>query len=556
MGLLVISPLFPHGSDSSSSATQKRRTTSQKQADEALAAKAKSTQAKTSLKEHQRKIKTIATAEDNLRQEDKDYGTNQLETLTIAEQMKSGKGKAKQKGNEVDLEIDNISSNSGSDYEGSRTGSDQSEQSDSDGDIALELDDDDLEEQGNKKRKSKNSHKPKQRRGMREDIGAAHTIPAEAGAKFKKRKEADQSEEIEAERVVVKRKCHILTVQRMIATAKRKKHNQAMNSAIGGNVGSQRTTATMGLCVAKVEVNEAVQEGKQKKSLRERSKSDLPFKGKTHAKQWDQLIRALLDWAGTTNDPFGTNEHPDLMEQLQDLWNMDNFFEDIEIDIADHPAVKKKVQFFMQATDRLNEWRSKFGKRALKLLKRFFVQNPIYRNDPDARAELVAACLPHTRDGKKVIPFIYGDPEKLLRSWEDATLLDIFSYHVQRVRDALESNGPPSGALTLSTAAYERALTLYKSGENAKELEGEDGEPNSSKRSKKHEFDTYWGAVARGYTASMSSIPAGKWMRIISYASSGQRTNSRQASTLDVVDDVMEARANIPISDGEDEDNE
>lgn len=45
-------------------------------------------------------------------------------------------------------------------------------------------------------------------------------------------------------------------------------------------------------------------------------------------------------------------------------------------------------------------------------------------------------------------------------------------------------------------------------------------------------------------------------MRIISYASSGQRTNSRQPLTLDVVDDVMEARANIPISDDEDEDNE
>jgi uncharacterized protein (DUF2147 family) len=70
-------------------ATQKQRTTSQKQADEALAAKAKSTQAK-----------TIATAKDKLRQEDEEYGTNQLETLTIAEQMKSGKGKAKQKGNE------------------------------------------------------------------------------------------------------------------------------------------------------------------------------------------------------------------------------------------------------------------------------------------------------------------------------------------------------------------------------------------------------------------------------------------------------------------------
>ncbi|KIK42006.1 hypothetical protein CY34DRAFT_12687 [Suillus luteus UH-Slu-Lm8-n1] len=195
-------------------------------------------------------------------------------------------------------------------------------------------------------------------------------------------------------------------------------------------------------------------------------------------------------------------------------------------------------------------------KEGLEATEEVFCSKSYVQKRPWCSAELVAACLPHTRDGKKVIPFIYGNPEKLLHSWEDATLLNIFLYHVQRVGDALESNGPPSGALALSTAAYECALTLYKSGENTKELEVEDGEPNSSKRSKKHEFDTYWGAVARGYTASMSSIPAGKWTRIISYASSGQRTNSRQPSTLNVVDDVMEACANIPISDDEDEDNE
>lgn len=68
-------------------------------------------------------------------------------------------------------------------------------------------------------------------------------------------------------------------------------------------------------------------------------------------------------------------------------------------------------QFFMQSTDRLNEWRSEFGKRASKLLKRFFAQNPIYRNDPDAHTELIAERLPYTWDGKKVIPFIYSNPE-------------------------------------------------------------------------------------------------------------------------------------------------
>ncbi|KAG0695122.1 hypothetical protein DFH29DRAFT_814501, partial [Suillus ampliporus] len=280
--------------------------------------------------------------------------------------------------------------------------------------------------------------------------------------------------------------------------------------------------------VSKVKVNDAVQEAKQsKKSLRERSKSNLPFKGE-NAKQWDQFICALLDWAGTTNDPFGTNKHPDLMEQLQELWN--EFFKDIKIDIADHPAVKKKVVV---------------SGCTIKLTA--LIDNSSCRPLIDS--------MNGEANGKKVIPFIYGDPEKLLHSWEDATLLDIFSYHVQQVRDALESNGPPSGALALSTAAYERALMLYKSGENAKELKGEDGEPNSSKQSKKHKFNTYWGTVAQGYTASMSSIPAGKWMRIISYVSSGQWTNSRQASTLNVVDDVMEAHANIPISDDEDEDN-
>ena len=100
----------------------------------------------------------------------------------------------------------------------------------------------------------------------------------------------------------------------------------------------------MGLKVSKVNVDKAVEvvEMTKPKPLREVKVTDLPIGDNAHGKSlWEYLIRLLIDWAGTTDDPFGTNEHPELMPTLQELWKI--IFEEYPLDVTDHPAIKKLV---------------------------------------------------------------------------------------------------------------------------------------------------------------------------------------------------------------------
>ncbi|KAH7917559.1 hypothetical protein BV22DRAFT_1026132 [Leucogyrophana mollusca] len=108
-----------------------------------------------------------------------------------------------------------------------------------------------------------------------------------------------------------------------------------------------RTTAQMGVVFKRKDVNDAVREAKEEKRnkpLKDLKATDLPFKDNTDHKLWDNLVRALLDWAGTVDDPFGTNEHPDLTERLQELWNL--FFTHLPLDVTEYPAIKKLVSYF------------------------------------------------------------------------------------------------------------------------------------------------------------------------------------------------------------------
>ena len=97
----------------------------------------------------------------------------------------------------------------------------------------------------------------------------------------------------------------------------------------------------MSLKVADKEVNTAIEDAKQEKTgrraLRYLKVSDLPFSDKKHMHMWDSFIRSLIDWASTINDPFGTNEHPDLGITLQNIWDMT--FTDLDLNIEEFPAI-------------------------------------------------------------------------------------------------------------------------------------------------------------------------------------------------------------------------
>ncbi|KAH7920026.1 hypothetical protein BV22DRAFT_1050642 [Leucogyrophana mollusca] len=300
--------------------------------------------------------------------------------------------------------------------------------------------------------------------------------------------------------------------------------------------GTSRTTGQMGVVLKKTDVDDAVAQAREhkrsgSKALKSLKAFDLPFTEDADHKIWDSFIRALLDWAGTTDDPFGTNEHPELAERLQELWDL--FFAHLPLDISNHPAIKKL------ATDRLNDWRSQFGKNAIARLEKYF-KDPTYRNDAEARAEYVQKQLPQVIDGQRRVPFLYADPVK---SWLSPLLLDIFVWHVKRVGDAYQVFGRPSGALAMSAAAFQRALTLYKTGHSKKDEKDVKG-----RRKPGIDFDNIWGTAAQKYTKFTTSLPDSKWDSILDVVGAVNKS-SRTITPPD--EDSLDDGFDIPLSDEE-----
>ena len=60
--------------------------------------------------------------------------------------------------------------------------------------------------------------------------------------------------------------------------------------------------------------------GTKSVKLYRRSKvSTIPITGDYELTRWDLVVHGVLDWAGTLSDPFGTNEHPNLLDIVQAL---------------------------------------------------------------------------------------------------------------------------------------------------------------------------------------------------------------------------------------------
>lgn len=115
-----------------------------------------------------------------------------------------------------------------------------------------------------------------------------------------------------------------------------------------------KSCSQMGLTIKKVDVNIAAgllrdptvkSDNKVSKPYRTLKVSDIPIIGESELTKWDLLVRGVLDWAGTLPDPFGTNEHPDLLCTAQALWDM--CLPERKEDVSSNVAIKKVVRLFM-----------------------------------------------------------------------------------------------------------------------------------------------------------------------------------------------------------------
>ncbi|KAF8316240.1 hypothetical protein F5887DRAFT_1089139 [Amanita rubescens] len=329
--------------------------------------------------------------------------------------------------------------------------------------------------------------------------------------------------------------------------AKRRGQSQVRAPAGSGAAITTRTTSSMGLSVSSKDVKDITGPGDVKTlRLKDLKTAHLPL-NESEREQFDLLIRSVLDWAGTLKDPFGTNEHPDLISVIQQLWI--EIFPDKPKDAPQKdPSIKKNV------INRLNNWRSAFGKNAIKVLEDHFKKDTRMRNNTDARRVYVMKLLPDPRHHPSSFPLVYQDPEASTRggAWLAPLLLKVFAFHLKRVKDAVVSFGYPIGALALATAALERALSLYEvTGSDIRE----DREPNGSKKSSSYGFDNKpWGSVTSNYAESTSRLSENRWTRIVEGAVEYFGENVASSNFLGpAFGDEVDARGSIAIASDDDE---
>ncbi|KAH9028747.1 hypothetical protein EDB85DRAFT_2147704 [Lactarius pseudohatsudake] len=276
---------------------------------------------------------------------------------------------------------------------------------------------------------------------------------------------------------------------------------------------SNRTTSVVGPVVKKKDINTAgltrgpvvKSEGNElSKPYRLLKASDIPITGEHENAQWDRIVRGVLDWAGTLPDTFGTNEHPDLLDTVQALW--DKCLPERTENVRVNPAIKKVV------IDRLNEWRSTIGKKAVAVINDFIKHDATLRRDSAEVATFVRGLLPYPNERPVAFPLIYSNPKASKGSWLAPLLLQVFAVHLRRVTKAPTNFGFPAGALALSTATLERGLTLFKTGVNVRDEKA----ANNAGRA----FDNNpWGTIACQYAQSTCDLSERKWGQVIGAAS-------------------------------------
>ncbi|KAG2117588.1 hypothetical protein DEU56DRAFT_919045 [Suillus clintonianus] len=346
---------------------------------------------------------------------------------------------------------------------------------------------------------------------------------------------------------------HNETPESLAATRKHKGSNPKLPKKTGtAGMKSARVTANMGLMLTRKGADDAVVEEIRRsedksKPLKKLKLEDLPFVDKKDHEIWGRLICALIDWAGTTTDPFGTNEHPEVSGKLQELWDV--LFAHNKVDVAKCPAIKKV------ATDWLNEWWSMLGKNAIKILE-CKLRKAEYRDNTTLVSNLSKIAYLRKLMVKNMchsftLIMRYG----LKGSWLAPVLLELLAAHARRCGTSFQAFGKPAGALGVCAATAHRALFLYKDGDSAKEAAKDAKRAGlPSQPTKNVSFDAAWGSVAMQYSLQTAQLPHKKWDQIVDgmWELVGEDSLVRHAHVASD-DDSMDVRNAIPLSD-DDED--
>ena len=103
----------------------------------------------------------------------------------------------------------------------------------------------------------------------------------------------------------------------------------------------------MGIKLKTVDIAAVKHDASARRPSRPRYKnSHLPFKNPTRdLLMWrDTVLPAIIDWAGTIDDPFAVNSHPNLQELVKSIWSEE--FLEIQADDAVQAVVRETTCFF------------------------------------------------------------------------------------------------------------------------------------------------------------------------------------------------------------------
>ncbi|KAI6140533.1 hypothetical protein BKA82DRAFT_160469 [Pisolithus tinctorius] len=182
-------------------------------------------------------------------------------------------------------------------------------------------------------------------------------------------------------------------------------------------------------------------------------------------RRWSkQMLPALLMWAGSFADPWAI---PDL-----ELMTALRIITTSLVSDFDSHAVRPGTPTFVLATRRLGLWRSNFGSTAIALIAHFLASDP----DDDARsAAAVRQTCNELIDGP--LSFLYQDLDatNLAHAYRSHFILQLFAHaHLRPCIGCPDIPGLGTnamkkyavrGALSLCTAALERAIWLFQRGE-------------------------------------------------------------------------------------------
>ncbi|KAI0031236.1 hypothetical protein K488DRAFT_87028 [Vararia minispora EC-137] len=320
------------------------------------------------------------------------------------------------------------------------------------------------------------------------------------------------------------------------ATAASRDAKANMKKGKGG-----RTIAAMGLkATVAVDTDAAVKKEAEDKPIRFQSMDDIPFRSADEYRTFDNTyVVAMLDWASASDDPFGTNEHPQIDKMLQKVWN--ELLPDNPLDVNDYPAIKKVI------ADRFNNHRSTIGKIGRNVVKEH-LQAKVGRDSDFDVSSYARRMAPRT----KPFLFLYKDPEAKLQTqtgaFESEFICTVFAAHLRRVATSPFDfhMGNPVGALALAAVSVERAFKEYQRNEDG--IADQKGLPFGSNE---------WGSPAVGWSAYIRKFGAAKWSKILATAAEYMKISGRSAvDMLQMHVDAYEERAMVEVSDDDDADDE